>query len=121
MRVNCKRSCDEYDRAQKGVDIREEIAHINSFYELSAMDIDNKEFKFSELEGKVTVIVNVASYCGYTQSHYKGLVELYNQFKDSNKFEILAFPSNQFGQQEPEECPMIKKFAQEKGVDFRCV
>ena len=119
MRVNCKTSCDKFDKANKGGDIREEIAHIKSFYDLSANDIDGKEFHFRELEGKVTVIVNVASHCGYTESHYKGLVELYNTMKHTNKFELLAFPSNQFGAQEPESCPIIKKFAAKKGVEFR--
>ena len=121
MRVECKKSCERIDKSTKGGDIREEIAHIKSFYDLSARDIDNKEFQFGVLEDKVTVIVNVASYCGYTESHYKGLVELYDTFKDTNRFELLAFPSNQFGEQEPDSCPMIKKFAAKKGVEFRCV
>ena len=76
--------------------------------------------KFSECcKGKVTIVVNVASYCGYTESHYNGLVALYNELKDSGVVEILAFPCNQFGKQEPEECPTIKKFAEKKGVEFR--
>ena len=56
---------------------------------------------------------------GYTESHYQGLVKLHNKFKSSSKgFNILAFPCNQFEEQEPEECPAIKKFAKKKGVDF---
>jgi len=56
---------------------------------------------------------------GYTESHYSGLVKLYNQFKSSPVgFNILAFPCNQFGEQEPEECPKIKRFAKNKGVEF---
>ncbi len=112
MLSHCKKSCDRY------YSVDEEISHVQSIFDLSADDIDGNEFKFSELEGKTTVIVNVASYCGYTESHYRGLVELYDLFKGSN-FEILAFPSNQFGGQEPDECPTIKKFARRKGVEFR--
>ena len=87
-----------------------------SFFELDALDIDGEKFNFSHLEGKITLIVNVASYCGYTESHYRGLVELYESLKDSGKFEILAFPCNQFGAQEPKSCPEIKQFAKQKGV-----
>ena len=56
---------------------------------------------------------------GYTESHYQGLVQLYNQFKGAPvAFNILAFPCNQFGEQEPETCPAIKRFAESKGVEF---
>lgn len=119
MRVNCIKSCNAVDKKSGGIDINKEVAHIPSFFALSANDIDNRPLSFNQLEGKVTVVVNVASHCGYTESHYKGLVELYHAFKDTNQFEILAFPSNQFGAQEPEECPVIKRFATNKGVDFR--
>lgn len=65
------------------------------------------------------MITNVASFCGFTESHYKGLVEIHNQFKASAVgFNILAFPCNQFGEQEPNQCHSIKKFAQSKGVEF---
>lgn len=92
---------------------------ISSFFDLEAKDIDGEVVKFDQFQGKVTVVVNVASYCGYTESHYNGLVALYNEVKDSGTVEILAFPCNQFGKQEPEECPTIKKFAEKKGVEFR--
>lgn len=97
----------------------EKIGHITSFFDLEAEDIDKKVLKFNQFKGKVTVITNVASFCGYTESHYKGLVELYNQFKASPMgFNILAFPCNQFGEQEPNQCHTIKKFAKSKGVEF---
>ncbi len=119
MRTQCKASCDREDRRKGAHELNDEVEHIESFYDLSANDIDMKRLKFHDLEKKVVVIVNVASYCGYTDSHYKGLVELYDSFKDSNNFEILAFPSNEFGGQEPDECPSIKQFAEKKGVDFK--
>tara|TARA_B100001057_G_scaffold500624_1_gene616713 strand:+ start:909 stop:1361 length:453 start_codon:yes stop_codon:yes gene_type:complete len=60
----------------------------------------NGEFlDFSSLKGKKVLIVNTASYCGLT-SQYKDLESLYKKYKDSG-FEILAFPSNNFGKQEP--------------------
>jgi len=115
--VACWRQA-ELDRAM-AEEIEEKIGHINSFFELEARNIDKELVKFDQFRGKVTVITNVASYCGYTESHYKGLIKLYDQFKTSAlDFNILAFPCNQFGEQEPEECPSIKRFAKTKGVEF---
>ena len=65
------------------------------------------------------LVVNVASECGYTLSNYRGLVELQRRFTDKG-FVILAFPCNQFGQQEPASNTEIKAFAQtEYGVTFQ--
>ena len=50
---------------------------------------------------QVCLVVNVASECGYTDSHYKALVRLQEQLSLTNKFKVLAFPCNQFGAQEP--------------------
>lgn len=115
--IACRRQADlDRDMAEE---IENKIGHINSFFELEAENIDKEMIKFDQFKGKVTVITNVASYCGYTESHYRGLVELYNQFKESPVgFNILAFPCNQFGEQEPEKCPAIKRFAKAKGVEF---
>ena len=86
---------------------------------MEAEDIDENVLTFDQFKGKVTVITNVASFCGYTESHYEGLNELYSQFKASAVgFNILAFPCNQFGQQEPKQCEVIKEFTQSKGVEF---
>ena len=63
-------------------------------------------------DGKTLLIVNVASECGLTY-HYEGLQELYNEF-NSHGLEILAFPSNQFGAQEPGSNDEIKLFCTEK-------
>ena len=70
----------------------------SKFYNLSAKDIDGNTVNFSDYKGKKVLIVNVASKCGYT-SQYKDLQELYNKYND--KITILAFPSNNFGFQEP--------------------
>jgi peroxiredoxin len=54
----------------------------------SARDKDDHEVALSKYANKVTVVVNVASQCGYTQQNYKGLVELYKEFKDKG-FEVV--------------------------------
>jgi glutathione peroxidase len=76
-------------------------------YDFSATDINHKEVKLSEYKGKVLLIVNVASQCGFTPQ-YKGLEELQREFGD--KFAVLGFPCNQFGKQEPGDENEIKNF-----------
>ncbi|EFN58186.1 hypothetical protein CHLNCDRAFT_20756 [Chlorella variabilis] len=58
------------------------------------MDINGHEMPLADLAGKVTVIVNVASQCGYTDANYKGLQTAYAKYQDFG-LEILAFPCNQ--------------------------
>ncbi|HZW37807.1 MAG TPA: glutathione peroxidase [Ignavibacteriaceae bacterium] len=71
-------------------------------------DIDGNDVNLSDYKGKVLLIVNVASKCGYTPQ-YKGLESLYEKYKDKG-FEILAFPCNDFGGQEPGTNEEIKDF-----------
>lgn len=70
--------------------------------------IDDKEQPLSAYRGKVILIVNTASRCGFT-SQYAGLEEMYQKYKDRG-FEILAFPANNFGGQEPGTNAEIKEF-----------
>lgn len=84
----------------------------NNISNLSIKDIDGKIVNLSDYKGKVLLIVNVASYCGYTKQ-YSGLEEIYRKYK-SKGFEILAFPCNQFGQQEPGSNEEIKDFCSTK-------
>jgi glutathione peroxidase len=85
----------------------------------SAKDIDGKEVNFKEFAGKAVLVVNVASACGFTRQNYVGLQALYQKYRDHG-LEIVAFPSNQFGGQEPGDEAQIKQFAQSKyGVTFR--
>ena len=79
-----------------------------NLYQLSFNNIDGKEISFKSYEGKVILIVNTASNCGLTY-HYKGLESLYNEFKDDG-LEIIGFPCNQFGKQEPGSAKEIKSF-----------
>jgi len=88
------------------------------FYDLSAVDNAGQEIKFEKYKGKVVLIVNTASYCGYTDSNYKQLQQVYEKYQ-AQGLEILAFPCNQFGKQEPGSEDDIRSFAREKyGITF---
>ena len=79
--------------------------------------IDGKEVPLSNYRGKVLLIVNVASECGFTPQ-YKDLEALYQKYKDRG-FMILGFPANNFGAQEPGTDQEIKKFCTSTyGVTF---
>ena len=83
-----------------------------TFHELRATDIAGKEVDFSRYKGKVCLVVNLASLCGYTPQ-YKGLQSLYDRHKNKG-FEILGFPCNQFGKEEPGTDEEIKSFCSTK-------
>ena len=82
-----------------------------NFYDLSAKKIKGDTLYFSELKGKKLMIVNVASYCGYTYQ-YAELQNLYKQF-GGDKFEIIGFPANNFSNQEPGSDSSILDFCTE--------
>jgi len=83
-----------------------------SIYNFSVKDIDGKEIQLSDYRGKVLLIVNVASRCGFTKQ-YNGLEEIYRKYKERG-FEVLAFPCNDFGNQEPGTNEEIKEFCSSK-------
>lgn len=68
-------------------------------YDLTVKDSKGKDVSLSEYKGKVLLIVNTATGCGFTPQ-YNGLQELYDKYRDKG-FEILDFPCNQFGNQAP--------------------
>lgn len=72
---------------------------MKSIHQFKVKDIQNNEVSLEKYKGKVLLIVNTASKCGLTPQ-YEDMQKLYDEFKDKN-FEILAFPSNDFGAQEP--------------------
>jgi len=76
--------------------------------DISVKDMDGNDVKLSDYKGKVLLIVNVASRCGYTPQ-YEGLQKIYEKYKEGG-FEILAFPCNDFGAQEPGSNEEIKEF-----------
>jgi glutathione peroxidase len=79
-----------------------------SIYDFKMSDIDNNPVTFEKFRNKVLLIVNVASKCGFTPQ-YKGLQELYQEFKEDG-FSILGFPANNFLSQEPGTNGEIKQF-----------
>jgi len=79
-----------------------------SIYDFTARDIDGAERSMGEYRGKVLLIVNTASQCGFTYQ-YKGLEALHRKYADRG-FVVLGFPSNQFGKQEPGDENEIKNF-----------
>lgn len=79
-----------------------------NIYDFNVKTIDGKEISMSQYKGKVLLIVNVASKCGFT-SQYEGLEKLFQTYKDKD-FMVLGFPSNQFGYQEPGTNEEIKQF-----------
>ena len=79
-----------------------------SVLDFTMKDIDGKDVPLTKFQGKVLLIVNTASQCGYTPQ-YKGLQAIYQKYKDQG-FEILAFPANEFGAQEPGTDDQIKQF-----------
>ncbi|MDQ8204778.1 glutathione peroxidase [Pelagicoccus sp. SDUM812003] len=89
----------------------------SSIYEIPLVDIDGNETTLAEHKGKVMLIVNVASKCGYTKQ-YDGLEKLYDQYKDQGVV-VLGFPCNQFGGQEPGTEAEIEEFCRLTfGVSF---
>ena len=79
-----------------------------SVLDFTMKDIDGKDVPLAKFQGKVLLIVNTASQCGYTPQ-YKGLQEVYQKYKEQG-FEVLAFPANEFGAQEPGTDGQIKEF-----------
>ena len=87
-------------------------------YEFSVKDIDGSEVDLGSYKGKVILIVNVASACGFTPQ-YEGLQDLFERYKDKG-LEILAFPCNQFGLQEPGSNDQLKTFCEDKyNISFK--
>ncbi|GLT76092.1 hypothetical protein SLA2020_477730 [Shorea laevis] len=81
-----------------------------TLHDFTVKDIDGKDVPLNKFKGKLLLIVNVASRCGLTSSNYSELSHLYEKYKNQG-FEILAFPCNQFGGQEPGSNSEIKQFA----------
>lgn len=104
----CTKSCNDHKNLQ--------IQNVpKSFYGIVEKDIHGNDLDFDRFRGKVVYLVNVASYCGYTESNY-------NQIRDLQKYydqglEIVLSPCNSFGQQEPGSNVEIYRFADHKGFN----
>jgi len=90
---------------------------MTTVYDFKARTIDGRDVSLVDYTGKVLLIVNVASRCGFTPQ-YQGLEELYERFA-KNGFEVLGFPCNQFRKQEPGSEEEIRSFCDlQYGVRF---
>lgn len=88
-----------------------------SIYKMNLVDIDENPVSMEQYKGKVLLIVNTASKCGFTPQ-YEDLQKLYERYQ-SQGFEILGFPSNQFKEQEPGNGADVKNFCEiNYGVNF---
>ncbi len=88
-----------------------------SIYDFSVTDIHGKPVKLDRYRNRVMLVVNTASKCGYTPQ-YKGLEALYEKLHDQG-LDILGFPCNQFGEQEPGDEKAIEQFCElNYGVTF---
>jgi len=83
-----------------------------SLYDIPLKDIDGKDTSLKAYQGKVLLVVNVASQCGFTPQ-YKTLEAVHRKYKEK-AFTVLGFPCNDFGAQEPGTHEEIKKFCSEK-------
>jgi len=90
---------------------------VTTVYDFKAKSLDGKDIDLNQFQGKVLLIVNTASECGFTPQ-YKGLEAVYEQFRDKG-VEVLGFPCNQFGSQEPGSNEEIGAFCERNyGVTF---
>lgn len=90
---------------------------MTTVHDFSAPDLSGRDVPLEQYRGKVLLVVNTASKCGFTPQ-YKGLQKLYDQYHDRG-LEILGFPCNQFGKQEPGSASEIGEFCElNYGVSF---
>lgn len=90
---------------------------MTTVFDFTAQDIAGKDVDLSQYQGKVLLIVNTASKCGFTPQ-YKGLQALFEKYRERG-LEVLGFPCNQFGHQEPGDEAAISEFCELNfGVDF---
>eukprot|EP00276_Gloeochaete_wittrockiana_P007494 CAMPEP_0184643354 /NCGR_PEP_ID=MMETSP0308-20130426/189_1 /TAXON_ID=38269 /ORGANISM="Gloeochaete witrockiana, Strain SAG 46.84" /LENGTH=163 /DNA_ID=CAMNT_0027071235 /DNA_START=273 /DNA_END=764 /DNA_ORIENTATION=+ len=88
-----------------------------TLYDYTVKDIDKKDTPLNIYKGKAVLVVNVACECGLTSRNYDQLASLYLKFRDQG-LEVVAFPCNQFGGQEPGSNEQIKAFAKGKNASF---
>ncbi|EMC99197.1 hypothetical protein BAUCODRAFT_146172 [Baudoinia panamericana UAMH 10762] len=95
------------------------MASATTFYDFTPKDKKGNSYPLTNLKGKVVLVVNTASKCGFTPQ-FEGLEKLYKEIKPNHPdFEIIGFPCNQFGNQDPGSNDEIQSFCQVNyGVTF---
>lgn len=107
--------CEQKARAKDSPTPQEKT--MQTLYDFQATDVDGKPVSLDRYRGKVVLIVNVASKCGFTPQ-YEGLEQLHRKHREQGLV-VLGFPCNQFGEQEPGTESEIKAFcSSEYGVSF---
>lgn len=105
------------EKAPAPADAKPETPAAMNVYSLKMSSLEGQPQDLAAYRGKVTLVVNVASACGYTPQ-YKGLQALHAELKDKG-FAVLGFPCNDFGAQEPGSAEEIRQFCTTKySVDF---
>jgi glutathione peroxidase len=84
---------------------------MSNLYDFTVRDLHGRDQSLSRFRGRVLLIVNTASHCGFTPQ-YAGLNQLYKELEPRG-FSVLAFPCNQFGAQEPADAATIERFCQQ--------
>jgi glutathione peroxidase len=115
--INCKTETKVVKIESQKTKSENNMKVAESIYQFKVKDLAGNDFDFSSLKGKKLLIVNTASKCGLTPQ-YKQLQEVYDLYGGEN-FEIIGFPANNFGQQEPGTDMEIASFCKENfGVTF---
>ncbi|MBN3519490.1 glutathione peroxidase [Algoriphagus lutimaris] len=113
---SCQKTLERPEVLQAGFFTSTSKTMESTFYDFKMKDLDGKEIDFSQYKGEKLLIVNVASKCGYTPQ-YAALQELNEKYGD--KVQVLGFPANNFGGQEPGSNEEIRSFCSENyGVTF---
>lgn len=84
----------------------------DSLYDLTVNSLEGEPVRLAQYRGQVTLVVNVASHCGFT-SQYAGLEQLHQRYRQRG-FSVLAFPCNDFGGQEPGSAAEIRDFCESR-------
>src|SRR5258706_4328308 len=92
--------------------VMQTVLHAGSIHDIAVKDIDGKDTSLGAYKGKVLLIVNVASHCGFTKQ-YTALEAIHQKYQGQG-FTVLGFPCNQFGEQEPGTNEEIKQFCSSK-------
>lgn len=97
------------------------ISFVNAddFYSFSVLNPQKEKVSLEKYRGKVSLVVNVASLCGFTEATYRSLTRLHDILSYDGFFTVLAFPCNQFGDQEPEDATtIVENVMEEYGTEF---